>query len=344
LNSEPYLQRADLFETLKMRALANVVVLDLTSPSQAKSGHESWAWDASALSPGGHYFPVFVDILKKLERDEGVRPETHVLVETTTGTAGIALGTVAKQLGYDVTLFMPEDMPRPRIEAVRDALPSPASELVFTPPNQYVRGMVRSFQKFLVGRRGSGDEGRTVTHNGKIVCDINHSRRPEAITALLPCIRTALQRLPDRKRIDYAIAAIGNGTSAMALFRAVRERHDPPTCVGIEPLEAPVAYVQKFGPERFGRQFGFPPRFGSHQLIGTGGWDVNYPNLNVSQIDDVLVLEPATWKKQLLEFAERGLNIGHTSAACQAAARVLTESATAPVTCFSIVYDRSTLY
>lgn len=324
------------FEMLRARIAESVSVVDLTSPALTKRNHHSWAWDASAMPAGGHYFPVFVELIEKLERDEGIHPDTHILCETTTGTAGIALGFIAKQLGYRVVIFMPEDMPERRIKAVRDNLPN-GSELFLTPAGQYVRGVVRAFRTFVAKHRNS--------YEGMQLCLLDHSRRPEAVSAISSVIRSALTRLPQSFRIDYAVAALGNGTSSSALFEAVRETYPKASRVGVEPLEAPTAFVRKYGEDALFLKFHVRGPWKSHALVGTGGWGVTFPHLDVSAIDAIRPLAFDEWLREQEALAQRNIDVGNSSAACQAVVETLSrKSRKAPAGFFSIVYDRSSVY
>lgn len=338
-------ERRELFRTLRERARQSVSIVNLTSPESAARGHQSWAWDASVMPAGGHYYPVFVELIDKFEREGSIRPDTHTLVETTTGTAGIALGHVAKCLGYDVILFMPEDMPRRRIEAVQNNLPTEKSELRFTPGREYAKGMLRTFQKFLIDERTSYAPNRQGKHGGKELFALNHSRRPEAISALEPLIRQATGMLPIATRFTHTVAALGNGTSSTALFNVAKDRFPEIRRIGVEPIEAPTVYIRKFGEQEFVRRFSVPARFKSHELFGTGGWGVGCPHLNVSQIDDVLPVSAEAWRAEKAALARRGFNLGNSSAACQMAVEAFSaQSENQGANFFSIVYDRAEMY
>lgn len=310
------MSRTDIFKALRDQAQKSSSLLDLTSPAMSARGHHSWAWDASAMPAGGHYFPAYIEILAKLEQESGISPETHVLCETTTGTAGLALGFIAKQLGYSIVLFMPEDMPHRRIKAVAESL-SAGSKLVLTPAGQYVRGAVRAFRRFIVEQRSG--------YQGKQICAVDHSRRPEAVSAIEAIILQVIVRLPARIRINYAIAAIGNGTSSAALFRAMMRVYPTAKRIGVEPVEAPMAFVRKYGQEEFLRQFGAGHIVKPHFLLGTGGWGVGFPLLDVSIIDEVLPMTSEDWRNELGDLAQRGLDVGNSSAACQAAAEAISD-------------------
>jgi cysteine synthase A len=328
-------ERVSAFQTLREIVAKNTALVELTSEAQHARGHRSWVWDASAMPAGGHYFPVFTHILEELERAEGIRPDTHVLVEATTGSAGMALGWIAKKLGYRIVLFMPEDMPERRIEAVRANLPS-GSELKLTAAGQYVGGVVRALRKFAIEHRDGYQDKKT--------CLVDHSRRPETVSAIAAVVLRALGRLPCDGQIDCAVAALGNGTSATALFRAVRQQYPAARRIGVEPIEAPSAFVKKYGEEELFRRYGRVAYPRQHALLGTGGWGVSFPFLDVAAIDDILPLSSAEWQRAQQALAERGFDVGNSSAACQVAVNMLAEKSQRPTGFFSIIYDRFSAY
>jgi len=321
----------------QLRALAeSVVVLDVSSSQQRDRGHRSWVWNAAALPAGGHYFPIFVDLIERLERRGVIRPETHVLVETTTGTAGTALGWIAGRLGYRIVLFMPEDMPAPRIAAVRANLP-PGSKLILTRGERYVSGLVHAFKRFLAAHRGG--------YEGLELYALDHSRRPEAIASLREVLGRAISCLPDNCTVDYAVAALGNGTSSAAMFEAARSANFNAIRLGVEPVEAPMAFIKKFGVDGFVQKFGALETSRPHALLGTGGWGVSFPHLDVANIDTILPLTSETWKAVQISARERGLDFGNSTAACQAGVEIMSaQTSKRPLEFFSILYDQSDMY
>lgn len=329
-------KREAVFKSLRQRAAQSIALIELTSPSLSERGHRSWAWDASAMPAGGHYFPAYVEILEELERTEGVNPDTHILCETTTGTAGIALGFVASRLGYRVVLFMPEDMPKARIKAVRENLPD-GSELFLTPAGQYVQGAVHEFRRFIARHRTG--------YKGYKLCLVDHSRRPEAVTAIRSVILQALSRLPQRARINAAVAALGNGTSSSALFQAVRHVYPEASTIGVEPIESPTGFIQKYGAEELLKRFGVRHSPKPHFLLGSGGWGIKLPHLDVSVIDEIWPLAFESWRSEQRALAAMGLDVGNTSAASQTVIEALSaKSPNEPKGYMSIVYDRPSLY
>lgn len=302
-------EREQVFERLWNEVYHNLTLRDVTSNHLKERGQKSWVWDATTLPTNSHYVPVFLKILADLEHEESLAPDTHILVETTTGNAGSAIAYLARELGYPVVIFMPEDMPTARIEDVRAYL-SAESELRLTSKGRYVQGVVSALRDFVIEHKDSGYRGRRL-------CVVNHSRRAVSSEVIENCVFRLLQNLPMQATIDTAVVALGNGTTATGIARAVRNINPIASVVGVEPIESPWFYVQKYGEDRFRQQFFSKPGPHPHRLIGTGGWGVRFPNLDLGLVDDIILVTEDEWRGQLAALRGRGLGVGHSSAACQ---------------------------
>ena len=309
-NTEHCVDRRRLFEEMRRQVYDHMVLRDVTTPSLESRGQKSWVWDATALPTRSHYVPVFLRLLEEVERERGIHPDTHVLVETTTGNAGAAAGYVARTLGYSILVFMPEDMPLARIDDVRSQLPEDGdSELRLTAGGCYVQGLVSALRG-LMGRHAEGYRGRQL-------CVLNHSRRVSSVAAIEDCAVRLLRRLPRERMADTAVVALGNGTTATGIARALRRLSPSAGIVGVEPIEAPWFYVQKFGANRFRQLYAADPGARPHRLFGTGGWGVRFPNVDLRLLDDIVLVTEDEWRGQLARLHRRGFDVGNTSAACQ---------------------------
>ena len=65
-----------------------------------------------------HYDRCYVHLIKNLELDGKIRPG-DMLLETTSGSAGVSFAWVCKKLGYEAVVFMPAFVPEPRILLLR---------------------------------------------------------------------------------------------------------------------------------------------------------------------------------------------------------------------------------
>ena len=330
--------RETTFRTLQREVNENLALIDVTSQEMSNRGHNCWIWDATQLPTNSHYFPVYCALLETLEKAGNIHPDRDILVETTTGSAGASFAFVARRLGYEAIVIIPEDMPTPRKQVVEEQLPeTPNSQILYSPPGQYVKGLVGTLRRFLVKHRGGiGD---------KAIFAVDHSRRPESCLALGAAVTNVLSELPPGVTIDRAVVALGNGTSATGMKLALSAHNPNATLIGMEPLEAPNFFIKKYGAERFVQTYGVAPRFHQHLLIGTGGWGVEFPLLKTDDIDEIRLVGPSSWQTQKSRLTDKGFLVGNSSAACYAVIQqqsMLEDDK--QLDFFSIFYDSSDRY
>ncbi|TVR17049.1 MAG: pyridoxal-phosphate dependent enzyme [Planctomycetota bacterium] len=331
------LERQRQFEEIRTEISRRLVLREVSSSALEGSGCTCHAWDAIALPTESHYVPVFLSIIEQQEHVGSISPDTHILVETTTGNAGAAVAWLARKLGYEVIIFMPEDMPDARIEDVRKHLPETGcAELRLTPAKRYVEGMVEVFRQFLA-RHKKG-------YQGKKLAILNHSRRSESVEAIEDVISALLARNDSFTPFDTAIVALGNGTTASGIARALRKANSETRIIGVEPMEAPWIFVQKFGEAEFLERYGPIREDHNHQLLGSGGWGVKFPNFDLALIDDIIPLQQDAWQTKQRQLQGDGLAVGNTSAACLAVVDLLAKTSTAGTHFFTVMYDPITKY
>jgi len=302
-------ERKRKYKSLRDAVRSNLALIDATSSRLEERGHRNFVWDATRQPTRSHYFPVYVELFEQLERRGEIDPEEHFIVETTTGNAGAAAANVARKLGYNILIFMPEDMPESRIEDVKDQL-GPYSELQLTKPEAYVSGTVRRLKRFLATHRDG--------YKGKEVFPMDHSRRPESVEAIRTVTKVLLDdHLPGDTSIEACVLALGNGTTFSGVGEPVRDRYSEVELIGVEPAEAPRFYTEKYGEEKLREAYGIKPEFHPHRLLGTGGWNVDFPNLDVSNLDRIELVFEHEWRCKLGQLHDSGHRVGHTSAACQ---------------------------
>ena len=130
-----------------------------------------------------------------------------------------------------------------------------------------------------------------------------------------------------------------------ALYNATRDVNPNMMTVGIEPEEAPTSFIKKYGKKVFEEKFHHTPEFHSHGLIGSGGWGVEFPHLHIDAIDEIRLVKKEEWQQMEKILIESGLNVGHTSTACQHVVRQLSgENKDKPLNILSIIYDSGRSY
>lgn len=328
--------RIEIFERLRKQTLDCLQIKEINSPELRSRQHRLLAWDATCMPTCSHYVPVFLDLIQHHEESGRISPETTVLIETSTGNAGAASAYVAGKLGYELVLFMPEDMPRARIADAESYLPN-KEELILTPSGKYVEGMIRSFKRFLVQHRNG--------YKGKKIFPLDHSRSQLAVETFTAIADRLLEQVSGR--IDYGVLALGNGTTTTGFSRALKKRNNGTRIIGVEPFEAPCIYEKKHGRSKFRERYHCDLRYRPHQLIGTGAWGVHFPNYDLSLIDEVEAIRDREWRQAGEELKTlTGSNYGHTSSACFAVATDLSQGFdnNPGLSFFSIFYDSGRKY
>lgn len=321
---------ADLWRAIHERAA--IIEVELT-----EAPGRSLVIDATRWPTQSHYVPVMLRLVEEAERAGRIAPSRTILVETSTGNAGAGIAYVARELGYSVVVFMPGELPVARVSAVRRYLPSDGlSGIVLTPGGRYVEGMVDALRTFL--------KQHPTGYRGHAIYVLNHSRRRASVEVMEEIAGGLIDRLGADTRIDVVVAALGNGTTAMGLGRAVRARNPAAWLVGVEPREAPWCFLQKYGEPAYRRRFGEAPRFRPHRLYGAGAWGVEFPNMDHDLIEEIYVLAEDDWRPVLARLHAAGYSVGHSSAACQAAVERIAKQRRRELTFLSMFYDPSDRY
>lgn len=328
--------RKELFNSLWEEAVEAIELLRLDHtdlPYLKGRDHQVYVWDATRLPTNNHYVPVFIQLLESLEESGEISPDRSILVETTTGNAGVACAYVASKLEYPLIVFMPRDMPPTRTRDVEHYLANcpRGSRLELTRPGGYVAGMVRDFRKFLAKNRSI---------NGRKPIALDHSRRPESLAAMESIGDLLMEKLDATRKVDFFVSALGNGTNTTGLGAAIKRRNPDLQIIGVEPIESPW-FFEKKNPGEFEKRHKKKPAHRQHRLIGTGGWDVEFPNVNLEMLESIELVEDNSWTGALEKLKKAGYSVGHSSAACQHVIEhySLIFSDDSPITFFSVFYD-----
>lgn len=211
---------------------------------------------------GSHYDRVYVALLKTLEERGDIQPGRDHLMEVTSGNAGAAFAWVCREVGYAATVVVPDTLPAARIQAIAQY----GAKVLRIPG--YIPDCVERLPELLRGRPPAPAE--------QYRCP-NHSRRPEAAAALESLAHEAIEQASTR--IDYFVAAVGNGISILGPGRVLKERFGT-TVVAWDPLAGPDAFEKKY-PCRYRSMFGLEPgALGPHRIFGTGVLGVEFPLLD----------------------------------------------------------------
>lgn len=149
-------------------------------------------------NPGGnsHYSRFWIAYIFIAEALEIIHPGDSHIIEVTSGSAGIALSMACKELGFPLTLIIPNILPTARTE------PMEANGANLIRVNGYIGGCINKLHELLM-------------NNGYFPA--NHSEEKAEILVKIDK-RIAIEYFKKYKDPDYAIIGLGNGTSTFAIF------------------------------------------------------------------------------------------------------------------------------
>lgn len=198
---------------------------------------------------------IAVYILKRSEELGLLKPGMRI-VEATSGNTGVALAYYGRQMGYQVTIVMPEHMTEERKALIR----SQGAELVLC-------SEAGSFCEAAKIR----DEMAAADPN---VFNPNQFSNPLNVECH-KCTTGAELTSQAGRKIDAFVAGVGTGGTLIGVGEALRERWPDCHIVAVEPSEAAVMSGETNGSHQiFGIGDGFIPDIagdgagGTHPMIG----------------------------------------------------------------------------
>lgn len=270
------------------------------------------------LNPtGSHYDRLMLHLLRQREQAGVIAPGRSHLLDVTSGNSGASLAWLSRVLGYECTIIMPEDMPTMRHRQIE----SFGAHLVLSPKGRYVAGAIEYMKEQMrIGFR-SKEGYHLINHAADLVAV------PEAMETLGTEMVADLER-QGIESLDFAVAALGNGSSLTA-FEPLRCRLSA-SIIGFEPAESPRMFVERYGEDTYHEERGERPTYSAnHGLIGTGpgetkfGWPLL--DLSISTLGSIVTVSRQEWECAAVPMAfEELLHCGRTTAAAYHVASLLT--------------------
>lgn len=344
------LSRDELYEKL-MSNIGNtpVRVVDLGG------GNTLLQKDETANPTETHYDRVFVPLIRVLEEEGKIQPG-DVLLETSSGSAGIAFAWACKKLGYKSVLFTPGYLPAPRrIEAE-----NLADEVHYgTDKTRYLEECAEMMVKYLRDNRVAAK------NNGKRIRLLNHSQDYRTPMCFNNVGAELVNYLASNniQQVDYFVMGIGNGSTIYGipgwLKNVFPQQFGDIKVIGYEPMQAAHYYkkfVDRWGGlvrEKVDRLLNgatLPERDSVHLMPGTGTlpgltFPFNEDAVHLGMIDDVVpvnvefVLSENRYNDDLPDVKKMGVS--------SQVARYVTEevlSGQSGKVAVSLIYDKADRY
>ena len=179
----------------------------------------------------------------------GVLKEGGVVVEPTSGNAGIGLALVCKARGYRLLIVMPENMSEER----KQMLISRGAELVLTDGKRGMAGAIEKANELLT------------TIDGAFMPD----QFSNPANALAHYQTTGVEIYKALPAVDIFVACVGTGGTLTGVGRYLKEQNDQIKVIAVEPSASPVLSGGVAGSHKIqGIGAGFVPK-----VLDTGVYD-----------------------------------------------------------------------
>lgn len=248
-------ERLEFFAAAKKEMESDPKIYSLVDVVKDPTNH-IYVIDHSAQE-GCHYRGIFIRLIEILEneglkKESGIlpiRPDTAILVETTTGNAGIDFFAAATKAGYEAAVIIPDGLPSSRYRPLERF----GQTIIKTPPEGYALNMPDALTKLLRQNKERLRRGE------KMYVSPNHSMgRMAQVTTLT--MATMIDRFTDTidEQIDLAIFGMGNGSSVYGPAKRLREFSPSTQIVAVESIASGGAY-EIMHPGKYEELFGLRP-------------------------------------------------------------------------------------
>lgn len=159
---------------------------------------------------------AFYMVLRALQN--GDLKASGTIVEATSGNTGIGLAYVARELGLNAVMVMPESMSKER----RDMISAYGAQLVLTPASEGMAGAVKKAKEIAEGGAWLANQfGNYASVEAHF-----YTTAPEIF-----------KQVPAAK---YVVAGVGSGGTAMGVKKYIEQNRIDCKLVAVEPLASPL--------------------------------------------------------------------------------------------------------
>lgn len=227
---------------------------------------------------------AFYMVLRALQN--GDLKESGTIVEATSGNTGIGLAYVARELGLNAVMVMPESMSKER----RDMISAYGAQLVLTPASEGMAGAVKKAKEIAEGGAWLANQfGNYASVEAHF-----YTTAPEIF-----------KQVPAAK---YVVAGVGSGGTAMGVKKYIEQNDIDCKLVAVEPLASPLLTI------------GYA---GAHKIQGIGANFVP-AIVDVSKLDIIIDVADEDAIRAAAELWHKfGIKCGISSGAAYFAAQTL---------------------
>lgn len=227
---------------------------------------------------------AFYMVLRALQN--GDLKEGGTIVEATSGNTGIGLAYVARELGLNAVMVMPESMSKER----RDMISAYGAQLVLTPASEGMAGAVKKAKEIAEGGAWLANQfGNYASVEAHF-----YTTAPEIF-----------KQVPAAK---YVVAGVGSGGTAMGVKKYIEQNNIDCKLVAVEPLASPLLTK------------GYA---GAHKIQGIGANFVP-AIVDVSKLDIIIdVADEDAFRSAAEIWHKFGIKCGISSGAAYFAAQML---------------------
>jgi cysteine synthase A len=256
---------------------------------------------------GSHYDRIYLELFRELlnnnKSSSGIS-ENSYLMEISSGNAGISFAFFCKYLGFkNAELILPVGIPLNTIRIIKSVNP----ELKISQPSypwrdMYLHGCVEYLRKEKLKSQP---------------IFLNHSRKGKTLEATKNIAIESIAQLMNLniKKIDYFIAACGNGSTIIGPGAILKQKYPSIKIIVFEPKQAPVGYSKKYGtPYNSGNNNPY-----KHRLYGTGAWGIEFPFIHDDTygfreiVDEVILVDDKYIDDSLKLKYKLPFSVGYTS-------------------------------